>query len=125
MDEILKRDQNHVTVLGGITNDSDQDIVMLRVDPITKRLLVATTGGGGGSTSYESPASGLINGSNNVFVFTHTPIALVANGMLIFENDTGNVAGYYTLAGNTTTLLNQDGALILYPPSSLKGQYNA
>lgn len=46
MDEILKRDQNHITVLGGITNDSDQDIMMLRVDPITKRLLVSATGVG-------------------------------------------------------------------------------
>jgi len=46
-DEILKRDQNRVTVLAGVTNDSDMDITMLRVDPITKRLLVAATGGGG------------------------------------------------------------------------------
>ena len=38
--EILKRDQNFVTVLAGVTNDADQDITMLRVDPITKRLLV-------------------------------------------------------------------------------------
>ncbi len=50
MDEIIKRDQNFVTVLAGVTNDSDQDIIMLRVDPITKRLLVSATGGGGGGT---------------------------------------------------------------------------
>ncbi len=48
--EILKRDQNHVTVLGGVTDDSNQDIVMLRVDPITKRLLISTTGGIGTGT---------------------------------------------------------------------------
>lgn len=48
--EILKRDQNHITVLAGVTNDADQDVTMLRVDPITKRLLVAATGGGGGGT---------------------------------------------------------------------------
>jgi len=40
MDEVLKRDQNRITVLGGVTDDSDQDIRMLRVDPISKRLLV-------------------------------------------------------------------------------------
>ncbi len=45
MDEILKRDQNHVTVLAGVTNDVDKDIVMLRVDPTSKALLVKTEGG--------------------------------------------------------------------------------
>lgn len=38
--EVLKRDQNHVTVGGAIGNDSDQDISMLRVDPTTKELLI-------------------------------------------------------------------------------------
>lgn len=41
MNEILKRDQNHITVLAGVTNDSDLDITMLRVDPTTKRLLIS------------------------------------------------------------------------------------
>ncbi len=38
-DEILKRDQNHVTVGAGVSPDSDFDISMLRVDPVTKYLL--------------------------------------------------------------------------------------
>lgn len=46
-DEILKRDENFVTVLAGVTDDSDQDVTMLRVDPITKRLLVTATPGSG------------------------------------------------------------------------------
>ena len=33
--EIFSRDQNHVTVLGAITNDVAQDVRMLRVDPAT------------------------------------------------------------------------------------------
>jgi hypothetical protein len=41
--EILKRDQNRVTVIAGITDDSDQDIVMVRQDPITKEVLVKDT----------------------------------------------------------------------------------
>lgn len=49
MDEIIKRDQNFVTVLAGVTDDADQFITMLRVDPDTKRLLVKATGGGGGT----------------------------------------------------------------------------
>ena len=38
--EILKYDQNSIRVLAGVTDDTDKDITMLRVDPITKRLLV-------------------------------------------------------------------------------------
>lgn len=40
-DEVLKRDQNFVTVLAGVSDDVDKDIIMLRVDPITKRLLIS------------------------------------------------------------------------------------
>jgi len=78
-DEILKRDQNHVTVLGGITNDSDQDVTMLRVDPITKRLLVSATGGGGGGFTYLA-ATGIVNGSNRDFIFTELPTYIVSDG---------------------------------------------
>lgn len=49
-DEIITRDQNFVTVLAGITDDSNQYIKMLRVDPTTKRLLVSATGLPGGGT---------------------------------------------------------------------------
>lgn len=44
--EILKRDQNSVPVLAGITDDANQDIKMLRVHPTTGRLLVSSSGGG-------------------------------------------------------------------------------
>lgn len=40
MSEIIKRDSNFRTVGAGVTNDSNQDISMLRVDPITGYLLV-------------------------------------------------------------------------------------
>lgn len=50
MNEVLLRDQNHVVVLGGVTDDSNQAITMLRVDPITKRLLVSASGLPGGGT---------------------------------------------------------------------------
>lgn len=49
--EILKRDQNTITVLGGITDDSNQFITMLRVDPTTKRLLVSATGVASGTVT--------------------------------------------------------------------------
>jgi len=60
MNEVLERDQNHITVLGGITDDANQYIRMLRVDPTTKRLLVSGIGSGGGLT----PA----NGQYKIFV---------------------------------------------------------
>lgn len=39
-DEVSSRDVNRVTVATGVTNDSTKDIVQLRVDPISKKLLV-------------------------------------------------------------------------------------
>lgn len=41
--EILKRDQNFVTVGAAVTNDTAKDITMLRVDPVTKYLLVSVS----------------------------------------------------------------------------------
>lgn len=39
-DEIIDRDENFRTVGAGVSNDSDKEIIMLRVDPVTKYLLV-------------------------------------------------------------------------------------
>lgn len=41
--EIISRDQNHITMAAGVSNDSAQDILMFRVDPVTKYLLVNIT----------------------------------------------------------------------------------
>lgn len=38
--EELKRDENHVTVGGGLSSDSFTDVVMLRTDPSNQKLLV-------------------------------------------------------------------------------------
>lgn len=71
-DEILSRDQNRVTVLGGITDDANQYITMLRVDPTTKRLLVSATGLGSGTVTSVSVASA--NGfAGTVATATTTP----------------------------------------------------
>lgn len=45
MDEIIKRDQNFRTVGAAVTQDADKDISMLRVDPVTKYLLVDVLNG--------------------------------------------------------------------------------
>lgn len=39
-DEIAKRDENSVPVLLGVTDDADQEIRMLPVDPATGYLIV-------------------------------------------------------------------------------------
>lgn len=46
-EEILKRDGNHVTVLGGVTDNVAQEVTMLRVDSVTKRLKVSALGSAG------------------------------------------------------------------------------
>lgn len=41
--EVLKRDENRIVVLAGITDNEDQEIRMLRVDATTKRLKISAT----------------------------------------------------------------------------------
>jgi len=41
-DEVLKHDANARVVGGGVSDDSDQDVLQFRVDSITKRMLVET-----------------------------------------------------------------------------------
>lgn len=55
MSEIIKRDQNHITVGAAVTNDLSLDITMLRVDPVTKYLLATIS-----SASSSSAASAQI-----------------------------------------------------------------
>jgi hypothetical protein len=49
--EISKRDQNSIPVLTGITDDANQEIRMLRVNPVTGRLLVSAVGAGVGQVN--------------------------------------------------------------------------
>lgn len=49
--EIIKREGNFKTVGAGVGNDADQDILMLRVDPITKYLLVDISDGSSSATT--------------------------------------------------------------------------
>lgn len=83
MDEVLKRDQNHITVLGGITDDSNQDIVMLRVDPVTKRLLISAT---------VTALANLVVGTSTITGGTTTRI--------LYDN--AGVVGEYTISGSGT-----------------------
>lgn len=55
--EIILRDENHVTVGAGVSNDSDLDVTMLRVDPITNYLLVNISDIGATSATESQIAS--------------------------------------------------------------------
>lgn len=76
--EIINRDQNHVTVLAGVTDNSAQDIKMLRIDPSSKRLLVSATGlpGGGTVTSVSVVTANGFSGT--VATATSTPAITLA-----------------------------------------------
>lgn len=55
-DEVLKRDQNTVTVGAGVSPDSDLTITMLRVDPVTGYLLSTISAGAASSANAVSIA---------------------------------------------------------------------
>lgn len=73
--ENLKRDENRVTVLGGVTDDSAQEVKMLRVDPATGRLKVSAIGGAGGDVT--GPAAAV---DNNIAVFDGITGKIIKDG---------------------------------------------
>ena len=79
-DEILKRDQNSAVVLGGVTDDAYQLIRMLRVDPITGRLLISATGGGGGGGLNILTFPDAVDGSNQSFTASGTVQLAILDG---------------------------------------------
>lgn len=80
--EILKHDENTIRVLGGITDDANQEIRMFRVNPLTGRLLVSATGGGGFTVLQPTETP---NGSRTVFTFstaTSQPTFIVSDNAM-------------------------------------------
>lgn len=100
-DEILKRDGNFITVLGGVTDNAAQDITMLRVDPTTKRLLVSATGSGGTPSlplnSVQFNDNGSFGGDAN-FIWNKTTNILT----LGLENDFGTIQAPTAITSDTT-----------------------
>lgn len=136
VDEVLKRDQNFVTVLGGITDDSDQDITMLRVDPITKRLLVKATGSGFGTVTSISSGTGIlatpdpITTTGTIALSTSLqPVAsLTGNSLKFLRVNAGETAVEYAtvqsgLTIGTTTISSGTTTRILYDNAGILGEY--
>ncbi len=90
--EILKRDDSHVPVIGGVTNDASLDVTQLRVDPVSKKLLIAdgvavsidVSSSIGTDTLFDS------DGDNSV-----QPLTLSAAGLYGIEASNPNSADAY------------------------------
>jgi len=106
-DEVLKRDQNRVTVLAGVTDNVAQDITMLRLDPTTKRLLVSATGIGTGSVTSIAAGTGIlatpspITTTGTIALATSLqPVAtLTGNGLKVLRVNAGETAVEYAAVG--------------------------
>lgn len=135
-DEILKRDQNFVTVLGGVTDDVNQSITMLRVNPTTKRLLVSATGSGSGSVTSISQGTGIlltpspITTTGSVALSTALqPIATLAgNSLKVLRVNVGETAVEYatpstSLTVGSTTIASGTTTRILYDNAGTLGEY--
>lgn len=96
--EILRRDDNSIPVLAGITDDTNQEIRMLRVDPVTGRLKV--TGLGGGGSSFIQPTSGALNQAT--FVWSTAPNVIFIDGVPRQKVSTDGTVNW---TGTTTTVL--------------------
>lgn len=123
-DEILKRDENHVTVLAGVTDDANQFVTMLRVDPVTKRLLISATGLGSGTVTSVSVVTA--NGfSGTVATPTSTPaitLSPVISALSIFVANTANTFAQVTPgAGNSIRINAAGNAWEAYTPSTGAG----
>lgn len=114
MDEVLNRDQNHITVLGGITDDSNQFIRMLRVDPTTKRLLISATGG-----------TGIVSINADT---TQAQIIAAGTGITVTDNGTGThtiaaTGGSSGITIGTTTITSGTSTRVLYNNAGVVGEY--
>lgn len=115
MDEIGKKDQNSATVLMGVTDDSNQYIRMLRVDPITNRLLVSGTGGGGGS-GYQQPLTGTVDGVNATFTWATAPNVIVVDEGRTMQKVTADLSTT-NWSGTTTTVLSVAPTYDIFSPA--------
>jgi len=66
--EVAKGDQNHYRVMMGVTNDTAQEVRMLRVDPATDYLLTAG-GGGFALNEYDYISAAYPNATTEVYTF--------------------------------------------------------
>src|ERR1035437_2570346 len=101
--DVLSRDENRITVLGGVTNDANKFIKQVLVDPVTGALLVTGTGLAGGTVTTVSVATA--NGvSGTVATATTTPAITLALGAITPTSVNG-----VTVSGSATPTLAVSG----------------
>lgn len=124
--EILKRDQNSVPVLAGITDDASQEIRMLRVDPTSSRLLVSATGvitgsGAANQVTFWTSASNISGDSNFTYDSASgkaklgTPLFTPAGALpilTVWSNISGGNNNAFGVLSNNS---NADGGVIIKP----------
>jgi hypothetical protein len=103
--EILHHDENRIKVLGGVTDDANQFVTQLRIDPATGRLKVSATGLTALGSSVEN-VSGTVNGINTIFTVVNTPVWIEVSGQVMVSQaqDSGNYG--YTYSAGTVTFVN-------------------
>lgn len=110
-DEILSRDQNHITVLGAITDDANQYVTMLRVDPTTKRLLVSAVAGSFAPSDATYITLSTNSGLSNERVLT------AGSGITFVDGGAGGTLTINSSADLTVTLLDVSANSITAPNS--------
>jgi hypothetical protein len=124
-DEIIKSDANRVNVAAGVTNDTKQDIVQLRVDPYSKKLLVETPVMDGNGTDETFT----ITNANTAYAVPTTPpsqnYALIiynaSNSDIYFRFTPGTTAGIKLTSGSIFSVdLGGNQQIYIYSP--LAGQ---
>lgn len=101
--EILKRDEDRITVLGGVTDDSNQFITQLRVDPTTGRLKVSATISGGGIPGSLIAAhfqTDVFSSTNNQTTFVPSKTLIQDNGFYVNGSRQTPSTDYSIVGGN-------------------------
>lgn len=135
--EILKIDANNKPVSGAVTDDSSQDIKMLRIDDTTKGLKVSVVGGGLGTVTSISQGTGILLSTNPIVATGSVSLAtslqpaatLAGNALKYLRVNAGETAvEYATAAGGgitigTTTITSGTTTRILYNNAGVVGEY--
>jgi hypothetical protein len=99
--EILKRDDDRVTVLGGITDDSNQFITQLRVNPSTGRLEVSATIANITTLFHTDTSISTANQTTITSSATMNFVTMLSIGGQVWQP---NTATGFTYTGTTVTL---------------------
>ncbi len=92
-------DENSKQSLTAVSSVDGVSILKLYADPTTHRLLV--TLGGVVTSGYQVP-TGTVNGSNQTFIFTSAPNAIVVDGITLNKVQSDGTVSW---TGTTTVIL--------------------